>query len=483
LSQFLYWFYEALHRRKIATGVLIFVGSLLAACSDRNHDVVAWPTQSSDVVLIRNTAVIDVRNGQRITGRDVLIKGGKIAAIELADSIEAGNARVIEGSGTSLLPGLIDLHGHVSIPTGPIWALEAGDPEGALQRYLYAGITTIQDPGDGSADAVERRELSASKQLIGPRIYTAGKIITCPGGHPVAFASMFAPSWIRWYVRRTVATQVETELEVDAAIAARQEQGVDFIKIAVDRLPPGAPRMPSETINAVVNRAQQDGLRVAAHIGRTQDAIDTGEAGVSLWLHGVAQERISDQDVTRLAGYGIPMVATIEVADRYMRGMEGPIRPTVFERETIPAEVLDAFYPVPEDFNFDQFLEVQEAAPDPRATAADNILRLRNAGVTVLAGSDTQSGVFPGAGLHRELGQLVRAGLSPMEAIRAATLDAAIYLANEKPIEFGEVRVGLEADLLLVRGDPSQDVDALSDIVEVFVGGVPIERMALPGTD
>ena len=221
-------------------------------------------------------------------------------------------------------------------------------------------------------------------------------------------------------------------------------------------------------------------MRWVAHIGKTQDAIDTGEAGVSLWMHGVLQERIPDEQIDRLAAFGIPMVVTIEAADRFVRGLDGPIDPIPMERETVPQDVLDSFYPAPEGFSgiLGAFRSDEEI--DTLGTSADNMMRLRRAGVTILAGSDSQGGgVFPGASLHRELAQLVSAGMTPGEAIRAATLDSAIYLANGQPIEFGAVRVGLRADLLLVEGDPTQDIARLQNIREVILAGTPIERRSV----
>jgi imidazolonepropionase-like amidohydrolase len=102
--------------------------------------------------------------------------------------------------------------------------------------------------------------------------------------------------------------------------------------------------------------------------------------------------------------------------------------------------------------------------------------------VTILAGSDTQPGMFPGAGLHRELHLLTEAGLTPADAIRAATLDAAKFLANGKEPEFGVIATGKQADLLLVDGDPTADLDALAHIRAVIKGGVPLERKAISAT-
>ena len=97
-----------------------------------------------------------------------------------------------------------------------------------------------------------------------------------------------------------------------------------------------------------------------------------------------------------------------------------------------------------------------------RASNSDNVRRLHAAGVTILAGSDPQNGVFPGAAMHRELALLVAAGLTPAEAIRAATLLPARFLTQSETPEFGEIAVGRRADLLLVDGDPTADLEALA---------------------
>jgi imidazolonepropionase-like amidohydrolase len=111
-----------------------------------------------------------------------------------------------------------------------------------------------------------------------------------------------------------------------------------------------------------------------------------------------------------------------------------------------------------------------------RPAWGDNARRLRAAGVTLLAGSDTQPGVFPGAGLHRELALLHAAGLEPLEAIRAATLHPARFLAGGAEPDVGRIAVGARADLLLVDGDPTRDLAALHAIRAVVLGGVRLER-------
>jgi hypothetical protein len=176
------------------------------------------------------------------------------------------------------------------------------------------------------------------------------------------------------------------------------------------------------------------------------------------------------------------------VMDRMLRGLTAPIDPTPMELETVPQVVLDSFYPPPaefvEAFNAFQTIGGEGEDIDIAAINGDNMMRLRKAGVTIFAGSDSQGGgIFPGASLHRELAQLVRAGMTPAEAIRATTLDPATWLADDEAPEFGAVRVGLRADLLLVAGDPTEDIARLQDIVAVILDGTPVERTPVRQTE
>jgi imidazolonepropionase-like amidohydrolase len=141
--------------------------------------------------------------------------------------------------------------------------------------------------------------------------------------------------------------------------------------------------------------------------------------------------------------------------------------------------LLASFYPRPVGFSAGALESWQVMNDAAMAARVDNVRRLHAAGVTILAGSDSQSGVFAGPGLHRELANLVRAGLTPAEAIRAATLDPARFLTRSDTPDFGSVEVGQRADLLLVDGDPTLDVAALSAIQLVLLDGVPIERTPL----
>ena len=437
------------------------------------------PAKPPAALLLRDVAVLDVAAGTRAAGRDVLVRGDRIEAIEAAGSLAPPEgAEVVDGQGATLLPGLIDMHGHVFSDPSPPWRTQIPDPDAVLRAFLYCGVTTVLDPADSSPEAFARRDRVADGTLPGPRIFSAGLPITAPGGHPIGFVRLFAPWWIAWYVAPRSAAQVETPEQAQAAAEANVRAGADFIKLMVDHLPDGAPRIGVAEMRAAVETAHARGVRALAHIGTLEDARDAARAGVDAWVHGVYRERISDAAVAELAAFGIPMVPTLAVFASYAGALDGHRVATPLEREIAPAELLASFDAVPDDAPglqvFRPFLAKLKAERD---SGRDNARRLHQAGVTLFAGSDPQSGVFPGAGLHRELALLAAAGLTPIEVIRAATVLPARFLTRSQTPEFGEIAVGRRADLLLVNGDPTEDLAALDSIREVIARGVRLERI------
>ncbi len=465
---------------RILLGVL---GLVLAGCVAQEDDApiaVATLDVQGRPILVHDVAIFDSAALETVPGRDVLIRGGSIVSVTPTRALDGGNSvHVIPGNGATLIPGLVDMHGHLTTTTGPTWASAAANPESNLLAYAYAGVTTIFDPGDSSDEAFSRRERVSSGELVGPRIFTAGKILTHPDGHPRTLVEAFAPGWIAWLLKDGVATGVSTPQEARAEVDARADSGVDAIKVVVDSIPLEADILARPVLASIIERARERGLRTVAHIGTTEDAITAAENGVALWVHGVYKERIPDAKIATIASFGIPMVTTSEVFDRYGRAMAGPIEPTILESETVSDHKLESFYPPPEDFDLGDLEGWLTLMQDTREVRLDNVGRLHRAGVTILAGSDTQSGVFPGAGLHRELATLVAAGLTPAEALRAATLDPARYLEQSDDPLSGIIAPGKRADLVLVNGDPTADIAVASDIREVILNGRLLARQSL----
>lgn len=460
----------------------LLLAALLAACGGGGPELVRRPATAPPALLIEDVSVMDVETGALTPNRDVLVVGDRIAAVaERGKTSPPPGTQTIAGSGATLLPGLIDMHGHIGNSSAPSWKSTFPDPDRNMRAYLYCGVTTVLDPADLITQAFDRRDQVAEGTLLGPRIFASGPMVTAPGGHPVAVLEHLAPWWIRWYLIPRITKQVDSPEAARTAAREIAAAGADVVKLSVDRIPGDVPRIRREVLAAAVDEAKTRGVRAVAHIGTSEDAVDAADAGAAAWMHGVYKERIADDQIARFAAYKIPMVPTIEVFESYALLGQGPRVATPLERETVEPDVLAAFDTVPNDGAAEFFRSYFEILRSQRQAWRDNVRRLRAAGVTILAGSDTQMGVFPGAGLHRELHLLTEAGLTPAEAIRAATLDSARFLANGKEPEFGVIAEGKRADLLLVEGDPTKDLDALARIRTVIKGGVPLERHPISG--
>jgi imidazolonepropionase-like amidohydrolase len=470
-------------RRRCAVRTLAVV-LLLAGigCGRRERaPLVVRPPGAAPTVLLRSVAIFDGLALQRTTPRDVLLDAGRITRVAAPGMIATPpGARVVEGEGLTLMPGLIDMHGHVGNSSAPPWLGGFPDPERNLESYLYCGVTTVLDPADLATQAFARRDAVARGELVGPRIFAAGPMFTAPEGHPVGVLRLLAPWWIRWYVTPRATRRVASTEEARAAVAALAPLRPDVVKVVVDAVPLGGQTIAPEALRAVVAEARARGIRAVAHVGTTADALAAADAGVAAWMHGVYKERIPDELIPQFVSARIPCVATINVFDSYSDLAEGRRAATELERETVSRETLDSFLPVPQDWASSPTLgPLIRAMADARQARRDNVRRLHAAGVTILAGADAQTGVFPGPGLHRELALLVEAGLLPAAALRAATADAARFIAATDEPEFGIVAEGKIADLVLVEGDPTTDIAAASRIRMVFQGGVPLERRPL----
>jgi len=452
---------------------------LAAAACARQAPLVSRAPGAPRSVVLRNVRVFDAPRATLVEGlHDVLVRDGRIDAVG-SPGLPSHDVPEIDGRGGTLLPGLVDVHTHTGSSAYPPWRVAFPDVPENLAAFLYAGVTTVLDLGNLTPEVFRERSRVATGAHLGPRLYAAGPVFTAPGGHPAEVLRAWLPWYLRWYVLPRATREVATPEEARRAVAALLPERPDVLKIAVDAGTGKVPCLAPETIAALAATGHQAGVRSIAHIGSSKEAIDAVRGGVDALAHAPWREELSPEAVQVIAEAHVPVVVTLAVWD-----LAGTPRTRAsdflpIEREVARPEVVAALLEAPPmlDESTAAFVRAAAAAHDARR---QNVAKLRAAGVPVLAGSDAcNPGDLPGAGLHVELAKLVEAGLTPGEALRAATWENARFIGGESA-DFGEIAVGKRGDLVLVDGDPVARIGDLGKIARVVLDGAVLVRRTRP---
>ncbi len=409
--------------------VLLLITIATAACAQ---------TASSGDFVIRNVRIFD---GTRVIAKgQVWVENGKIRAVG-ADVKAPASLRSIDGEGQTVLPGLIDAHTHA-------W----GD---ALKEALIFGVTTELDMfTDKDYAAQVRHDQAAGKDTDMADLRSAGTLVTAPKGHGTEYG-MPIP---------TITSPSEAQAFVDARIA----EGSDYIKIIYDdgrKYNISIPTISKETMAAVVAAAHKRGRMAVAHIGSLQGAKDAINAGVDGLAH-LFIDTAPDQEFAALAaGHHVFVVPTLSVLASITRAPAGKLLAE-------DPRLLPWLSPASVNNLGGSFSKPSGAFSYPQ----EAIRMLKDRHVPILAGTDSPNpGTVHGASMHGELELLVGAGLTPVEALTAATsAPAAAFHLDDR----GTIAPGKRADLLLVKGDPTTNILATRDIVAVWKTGIQDDRAA-----
>ena len=377
-------------------------------------------------LLIREARVFDDQAQQPRTV-DVLVEQGRIARIGSGLPADDG-VRIIEAHGLSLVPGMLDLHTHWTPNTQPA-ALPA-----VANAYLDAGVTTVADYHQPPEAHAPRREWLA--RLAAPTVQFGARMST-PLGHGADWADQATTRWVN---------------SPGAARAAVQDIAAyrpDFIKAFTDgwRYNNAADNtsMDEATLTALVEEAHRHGIKVFTHTVTVERGKQAARAGVDLIAHSLLDRDVDDELITLMLEHGTAYGPTLAVYEPVRVGQgspEDPDDPVLRQRR----------------INF--------------AVALANVKRLHDAGVPVVVATDAgMPGTPHGRATSRELELLVRAGLTPHEALQAATVTAARVLGTN---DRGVVAPGARADLVLVEGDPWRDEAAMQRVRRVFLAGVEV---------
>ncbi len=456
-----------MHRLPVVLGVL-----LVACGSPPRLASVSRADSTAQDVLIRDVSVFD--GADLLHRQDVLIAGAEIGAIAPTGVLDIpSDVLELAGEGRTLLPGLVDSHAHLfsaGEKAGP-----PPEPDAIAEAFLFAGVTSVLvAAGFGDAETLRRRQLEEG--ALAPHLFTAGPGLSAPGGHPIPLLRAMLPWPVDWLAARripTAADAAEARARVGSIIA---ESSPDFLKIIYDDLPPGrSPHLSLGSLRAAISEARRYGVRPLVHATTPQDTMDAIDAGAALLAHVPQRGLLTAAHVARLVASRVPVATTVRlVSASHHLAERGPI---ALEREMYEPELLQPWLDEPK-WNLQGFSEEIDRRPgEVAAETAANFRRLLAAGTRMFVGTDSGvHGVFPGASLHREMQLLVELGMSPLEVLKAATSAPAAFLDADGA--FGRIAPGQRADLLLVRGNPAADIEALTAIDEVFLDGVRLRRHA-----
>lgn len=425
-------------KRRTGAPLAIAVAIAAACCSVPSH--AAGDNDPANDVLIRDVRVFD---GARVLSTtNVLVIDGRIAAV--GGKFDAPkDIRTVDGRGKTLLPGLIDSHVHS-------W--------GEAQRdALRFGVTTELDMlGDWNRLSALKTARASLARTEDADLWSAGAAVTAPGGHGTQYG-MKVPV-------------LEPGADAGAFVAARLAEGSDYIKIIVEDFSAHSdtrriPTISPEQVRAAIAAAHGRKALAVVHVSRLRDgriAVDGGADGL-VHMFGEPGDAAFVAAAKRRKAFVVPtlsVLATMAQAGEGKRlGEDVRLRPWL---TTAQADALKASF------------GAAEPKPAVLADAMKNVRDLHAAGVDILAGTDAGNpGTAHGVSMHGELDLLVRSGLTPVQALAAATsVPARRFRLDDR----GRIASGLRADLVLVDGDPTVDIVATRHIVTVWKNGYAIAR-------
>ena len=384
----------------------------------------------------------------------IMVDGDRITDIVDGYSAPATGDTVVDLKSATVLPGLIDCHVHLTFEQSPKSYTERFYLNPAdyayhsvvyAKRTLLAGFTTVRDVGDRSGVNLALRKAIAEGWVIGPRVFTAGVPIGSTGGHTDPTTGLAEELQQKL---GQAASVINGPDEARKAVRTRFKEGVDLIKI----MPSGGvlsmensgdnPQLDEDELRAIVNTAHEYGLKVAAHAHGSEAIRRAVLAGVDSIEHGTF---LTDEDMALMKAHGTYYVPTISAG-----------------RFVADKAKIDGYFPI--------VVQAKALAIGPQIQ--QTFARAYKAGVKIAMGTD--QGVAPHGENAKEFIYMVEAGMPPMKAIQAGTIEGARLIGREK--EFGSIEKGKLADIVAVPGDPLADISLLTKVSFVMKAGVTYKQ-------
>ncbi len=382
---------------------------------------------------------LDVESGRYVSPAVITIEDNKIIGINLSDRLE--NDRTIDLGDATLLPGLMDMHTHLCYSLEGDWVhrgVKEGPADWALRGAhnaritLYAGFTTVRDVGASGFADVSLMKAIENNLVIGPRMFPAGHTLSITGGH--ADRTGYAPHLGELGPEAGTADGPD---ECTLATRYQIKHGAKVIKICATagvlsfEGPVGAQQYSEQEMRAIVEEADRHGYRVAAHAHGAEGILAAVKAGVASIEHGSI---LNDEIIALMKQKGTYHVPTSYLVD-------------AIDLDNLPPPI-------------------RKKAEFILPLARENLKKSIAAGVNIAFGTD--AGVYPHGDNAKEFEIYVKMGMSPINAIRTATINSAKLLGVE---DRGQIKKGMLADIIAVSGDPLRDIRILEKVDFVMKGG------------
>ena len=450
----------------VRAAVLAFVAAYALGSSAAG----ARQAPPSGPVLYEGALLISGDGTAPVANAAFLVQGGAVVRVGARGTVTvpAGAVR-IDLSGKTVMPALINTHGHPGFQKGLTYGRENYTRDtylDDLNRAAYYGVRVVMsqgiDPGDLAYDLRRDQETGRAD---GARLLIAGRGIGAPNAGPGAAAY------------QGIAYEVTTAQEGRAAVGELAAKRVDLVKIWVDDRGGRAPRMPPPVYRAIIDETHRRGLKVNAHVFYHDDAVGLVEAGIDGLAHLVRDREMDGGLIGAIVRRGVYVMPNLSGAERGTHStvppwFEEPGLMTLF-RESTPVPVVDRIR---------ASFTSRDASAASAAGARYMILQrslaaLNKAGARIILGCDTglEDHLF-GYAEQRELAEMVAAGMSPVQVIVAATSRSAEYLGLRN---MGTLAPGKRADFIVLRGNPLEDIRQTRSIDSVYFDGRPVDRAGL----
>ncbi|WP_298541568.1 amidohydrolase family protein [uncultured Aquimarina sp.] len=392
--------------------------------------------------------LIDTKTGKTLTERTVVVSGNRITKVEIGYTEGESGDVIIDLKDKTVMPGLIDMHVHMESESNPKAYLErytnnnadvAYNSVGFAKATLMAGFTTVRDLG-GSGVNISLKKAIAQEKIIGPRIFTAGKIISSTGGHgdPTngSKKSIIGDPGPKDGV-------INGEEDAKKAVRQRYKNGADLIKITatggvLSVAKSGSnPQFTLEEIKAICKTAKDYGFHVAAHAHGDEGMQRAVNGGVKTIEHGTLMSTKTMDLMKKKRAYLVPTITA--------------------GKEVTEKAKIEGYYPeviVP---------KALEIGPQIQ----DTFKKAHKRGVRIAFGTD--AGVFKHGQNAKEFGYMVEAGMRPITAIQCATIVNAKVLNMSK--ELGQIAPDFLADIVAVNDDPTEEIKTMENVIFVMKEG------------